>query len=638
MRAAFALARREARARAYLLLLGVAVGVMPVLSTELPGVNGTMRGPVAQMLLVLLTLVVAPLLGGTLITPELVSRRLGFYLSRPISYPALLGGKLLGALSLLMATQFLVIAPTALVDASVLAPPFALKRLLFAAGTLLVFALGLGASLVVRLRSFALVGDAVAAIAWGLLAVASVWRWEFALAVQATSKTARDQALVVGCTVAGLAWLTAAAIALARGGIDGKRVHRTLSALAWPAVMVLAIGLALVPARRLVASPAELDEVHPVFTGGGGWIAFSGRRGRFYCSFVVHPDSGRWMQIPVDPWGSYPFDFRLASAASRVVWLQSGQPWSIGSLRAERPAQIVAWDLDGAARPRASIPLAFRPDWMDISSDGTSALLFSDRKKTLQALDLASGAVTYEATWHSPPTGLFVSPSHFRSYARDQHGRRWSIDELDLIRGTWRRLGAIPLVWEDDELIGVTQGGGRVLVSEGPALALRDGRTGESLASLPIDRENWRSTTLLPNGETALLETVKGRLRARLGTAAGWQEPIDLGQEIPTETPCFAGSSPGPRQVYVTTHPRFAGPSHPKHAVLVDLERRTVEALPDGLVPPTIDHQRAGRFQYQAVSASAARVLADDPHGFYLFGHLFRVDLVTGERRRLAGR
>ena len=117
MKAFAAVLGREIFERRLLALLALALGVAAVALPLLPGVRpggvalADLQGGMALGFALLLTMILALFLGGSIIAGDLAERRLGFFFSRPIPGWVIWGGKMAAALVLVFGAGLAVLAP-----------------------------------------------------------------------------------------------------------------------------------------------------------------------------------------------------------------------------------------------------------------------------------------------------------------------------------------------------------------------------------------------------------------------------------------------------------------------------------------------------------------------------------------------
>jgi len=118
MRGFVAVFEREIVERWVLALAALALGLVPLAAPLLPGMPASppalVRSGVALGLALIVSLVLAVLLGGSVIARDLGERRLGFYFARPLSGAAIWAGKLTAAAALAAGAGVLVLLPVSL--------------------------------------------------------------------------------------------------------------------------------------------------------------------------------------------------------------------------------------------------------------------------------------------------------------------------------------------------------------------------------------------------------------------------------------------------------------------------------------------------------------------------------------------
>jgi ABC-type transport system involved in multi-copper enzyme maturation permease subunit len=249
-------ARRELAARWILGPAAVVVGSLTMIVIRSLDLG---RGDADAVLLGtwLGTLVVAGLIGLSLLGDELSNGRLSFYFTRPFAASAIFGGKLAAGVLLALVVQGLLLAPVA-----VGMPALAWQGSELALGgtALLIVdvflsacaavALGMAAGVVVRaktrwlavdLAGIALVGLVAAFVAVHVEGVASSLGVDTDQAAYASAVALLQLAALV-VAIGGLAYATATA--LVRGRTDRERAHAALSRSLWP-ILVPASGVLL---------------------------------------------------------------------------------------------------------------------------------------------------------------------------------------------------------------------------------------------------------------------------------------------------------------------------------------------------------------------------------------------------------
>jgi hypothetical protein len=378
---ALAVALREIRERRIVLWAGLILGLLPVavrwLSLLLPA--SLAGGPWREVAVFVLAAVavinfppaVALGLGSSVIGRDIGERRLGFYFARPISGGAIWGGKMLGALALVVGASLLVFIPI-----HFLANPFgpsgrpshlgsgALVVLLTLQMLLLSVAAVAAGSL--RSRSGLLLLDIV-----GLPLVVAVFFWIGARMVDAGA-TRVVFAFAAPPRVQLLLWpvigvlLAASAAQVVFGRVEPRRGHLALSAVTLSGLLACALSFALYGGWVTSATPQDLRGGHVAAPTTGDWVVLSGGTRRtdppdlYTPGFVVNAATGHYARM-----GGTPF------AGSGILWSPDGRRvlWP-----AERPrsiellsAQVGAPDLsivNVATEGTAHLELANRPEML----------------------------------------------------------------------------------------------------------------------------------------------------------------------------------------------------------------------------------------------------------------------------------
>lgn len=571
MRRILIIAAREVEAWRQVLVLATAVGSFPLLAAFLPDVTRADRTAIAKALLVVLTAVLAPLLGASLLSPELAGRRLSFYLTRPLGTATLVIGKALGAAVLLAAAQLATLAPAVLVAGPGIASGDASFSLLVAAASGALFAAGLAAGFLLRLRSRMLLLDAAALLICGALLALIVHRWGFAWRLArlqpATSPPVAATlqlcwAMAAGAATLALVWLAAAAGGVATGGTEARRVHRTVSLIGWSGSWLLMVALAILPDLLHGEWPARGSA--PIRSAGGGWAVLDGSPGppRF-----VHLASN---QLRLPPWErsrSYTIaGVQIARSAPVAAWTRVRADWlgrypgrySAGTTDA--PVELVSLDL---ATPRARLRAITLGDRgittrLALSPDGGTAAMVEDGGR-VWAVDLATGTVIFDGRGpHAAPGTrvdrfVFADQRTLRFYTTSRAITEGGapvpeIRALDLGNGksaTTARLA-------ERERWGRTSfDGSRILTVGSDVVSVRDGATGRREQTYRLDGADPGSFAILADGAVVMAGWRAGRIHVELGTGGTWRPPIDLGPAPAPRYPHLSSTDPHTRIVYV---------------------------------------------------------------------------------------
>lgn len=663
LRSVVAIAKDEVRARGRLLVVAAVLGVLPL---ALPWfVDGRLvagdpgRLIAAGSLLALVTVVLAPLLGGAALSGVGAGRSLAFYLLRPLGVPVLVAGKVVGGMLVLLAAQVLVAAPAVLVDRQLVTALAWRGHGLWSAVAAVglagvgVFAVGLSGALMVRLRSWVVLVDAAAATVWVGMVAVGLHRWGFWMTLSGRGSWHASPATVAagqsagtrllwllgaGLVVLTAIWLVVTAVAIDRGRSDDARIHRWLSLVAWPVGLVVTALLVLAPdavaGREREDPPGWVSAI-----GGGGWIALGDPRER---PSFLHPASGRFRSAPFQLWQSHlAWQVVFAAAAPRVAWLQRragwrGEPgWGPAS-----SIELVSVDLERGDSPPARVMLDHSPlHGLVLSPDGQRALvLLEGNAGQVMEVDLGTGAVRRHqvAGQGRLEAARFLDgdTAHlFRAVADgddETSSRRWEIHALDLEGGALRLRGIMSgsgaRRWQPGS------GGGPHLLWGPTMVSSHHPATGATLDMLPLRPGDRHAALPLADGSLATVRWSQGTISVLRGQAGQWSAPLELGKLARLGYLAMAPVEMGPGRVYVSWAAQPAPPLTTLPRALVDLNTGQRLPLPDDLVFV------AERWQPWAVPAEAGTAqllsgLAMDTRG----ERLFLYDRDSDRRRQLMG-
>jgi hypothetical protein len=538
------------------LALGLVAVALPLIPGLLPGSLSVpeLQGALAFGCALLLTLILALALGGSVISADLVERRLGFYFARPLAGWTVWAGKIFAALALVLGAGLLVLIPALLAggsinlngvwglgEYSVTGPSLVLT---WVAGLLLVLFAAHAVSVVIRARSVWVLLDVVAlalvaGLVWGALRRLQTEGVAFRL----TYWSGREGQLGIlawmelGLVVALLlALVVAGALQVVRGRTDVRRSHRILSLALWGALLAAAIVFMGLSVWILAAGPDDLLGVsHVSASPAGRWVAFSGPaawRPGYDPSFLYDVETGRSVrarfgQISLNDgtagWVSFSADGRWA------VWLEYE----------DTPrGRIVLYRLDlsrpGARPERTSISFPEIPRWVALSPDGRRiAVLHADRRLTVEEIGgRLLAAVRFDGS--GLPLLAFAGPDRVRIFdnlfaygafhARPDEGSSTAPDifELDLTANPPRIVptGTVPRVRQVREL-SLSPDAGRAFQRSRDTLQLFDARSGAVLADFA---DGQARGSFLNDGRIAVTARVPGGQELRLLSPDGRSE------------------------------------------------------------------------------------------------------------------
>src|SRR5687767_6382601 len=126
MRAALHVATRELIERKLIFVAALVLGLLILASPLLPMPQGAAGGAFAEVLAILLSFGFAVglsfLMGATVFGRDLAERRRSFYFSKPLSSPAIWGGKILASFAMAIGAGVLVVLPLVLTRGDIAAP------------------------------------------------------------------------------------------------------------------------------------------------------------------------------------------------------------------------------------------------------------------------------------------------------------------------------------------------------------------------------------------------------------------------------------------------------------------------------------------------------------------------------------
>jgi len=629
MKSFVAVARREFAEKRIVLLVAAVLGLAPL--AVVPLFAGAarrapdMRASVAVVSTCALAAGLSLALGASIVAAERANRRLGFFLSRPISVASLWWGKLTGALALVVASAAIAASPAFVADRdlSVLRDLAGSAAAAFSAALgacLLLLLLGNFVATIVKSRSGFAILDLVLAAAVGLIA------WNAGARLYRVSTDPNDFARRVWTGAALLVVIALAAAgyrALARGRTDPVGAHRAQSAAAWSILGVAALAFAIHVGWVLAAAPADLSTIENAYTlGSDGSVVLAGIARGARADFLFDERTSRSIRMH-DAWPVLSADGRTAA------WAESE----------ERSGPSVVWTLP-FDKPGAS-PVATR-----ISLRWPRQLFLSDDGARIGAID--GGTLTVAETSSSRSLGSVRILSDSRSYASAYFAApeiirifRWRLNgpaepeavdilEFDVARHSLTRTGGTEPM-RSAGLFRNLAGTRFVGVERHEAAArvtLRDARSGAVLAvlreadvmraAIPLFVSDERVVLLHDDGRAASLD-VFSKTGAHERTI-----PLGLAGRI------AAGGEAAPGKLLVSLSPTFAG-GRPGPFVLgiADLDRGTFERAAEGLRPVrspwlTPRPPRPG--------SEATKLFLDQS------GRLVRFDPASGDRRFVLGR
>ncbi|HEV2845441.1 MAG TPA: hypothetical protein VG477_11390 [Thermoanaerobaculia bacterium] len=484
------------------LALGVVAAVLPMGMAQSGLSVSDIRSGTALLLAVLLSIALAVILGGSIVSSDLAEKRLGFYFARPLQGWALWTGKLAAAVALAAGGGLLVLVPSLLLgDGPGLsgdlgaAAPMRMNGLVWAvvlgAGLLYVLLAAHAFSVILRSRS-PWIGLDIAALGC-IVALFGMARGRLILAGVggASPVLVTDLGLFL---LIGPILFAAGAVQVLEGRTDIRRGHRFLSGTLWG--LLLALMLLFEASSRWIvhASPADLVAAyHVTAPGEGSWIAIAGpakKRPNYMPAFLYDVSSGEFERARFGvtyEWGpALAVDF--SADGRRAVWLEF----------LDRPfrSPLAVWyhDLDrpGARPVRTSVLFegAPPPQSLAVSPDGARFAILHKQRILVTEIETGRLLASLPQPRDIPFSRLsFVGSDRLRLYVSTNVQGRNSvfsaiqIFEVDVPAATVAPTGHVPGVsvfrgWS------LSPAGDRVILRGRKELRLLDARTGEALAEL----------------------------------------------------------------------------------------------------------------------------------------------------------
>jgi hypothetical protein len=616
MSALVAIAARELRQRAMWPLFSFAVGFLPFLipsSRELLRTSGSV---VAVPVALLLVTVASLLMGSSVLAGDVVQGRIGFFWSRPVSWWAVWGGKLLAAFAL-ATSSLLVLVPTALFRPDAL--PGALGPATWAllpCWILIGLTVAQGVVLAVRGGSWWVGLDGVVLLLAAYAAGRVLWSlwWTGAFLFTNTSGL---QALLVGALVA-MALLAAGAASFAHGGVSIQRAHRAMSATAWSLLFVL---FALGGAWAYWAARPRADEFQLVrFAQAeprGRWLTVFGRSDRSGNQGVLFLDAPSRGGAPVGP-APVAHNPAFAADGRSAAWLEV-----VPSVRSHMEVEVHLARVNDKGTTRV--------DTLDFPSDTSvpdAGLAFAPRgdrlavavRDTVFVFDVASAHLSLSVPLPAslPWTRVFFADDDHILVCGPARPDSLQLAEVSLGDGRARAVGQIQ--GRAEQVLFERETATILVAGSKSGVALHDARTGARRATLLESAIGRPLVTFVGGGRVALVgQGPEGTSLLRL---------FDTNGRLERES-----SIGTPRKAMLD-----ADAAHARIYMGVEELDGTVELLVLNARTLEIERREAGLWPIHyadtlAREAEHSRIFRDSA-----LSHLVRLDPATGRREILVGK
>ncbi|HEX2120806.1 MAG TPA: hypothetical protein VHL59_04115 [Thermoanaerobaculia bacterium] len=568
---ALVIASRELRERSRVFLMCAGLALLPFLATLLPAARSDRATTIAMVsgfLALCVAFGTAAALGTSTIGADLVERRLSFYFSRPVSPASIWSGKAVAAL-LTSFLSFAIIAVPSMLAARQAWPAVWVNggrlALLLGVGIVVVFLVCHTLGTMIRSRSAVLAIDFALATA----TAAAVYFILRPVAMAAGAKVVVG--LLAAMFIGAIAILAAAPVwQLANGRTDIRRSHAALSKAIWiPMAGLLLLSGAFV-AWLVSVEPEDLTEVASLSQASSGntlLVSGFGRgRGDYHATFVVDAVSGEYGKLESPPW----WGARFSRDGRVLAWMQ---PYSL--VQQGRGFEIYTREL--GKKDAKNVPMDIRvvghADFA-LSADG-SRIAVADGK-VLTVYERASGRIIAAARGFEGRNGValfFVSPDVVRLIEyTPRRGDLALIYELNIPTRKLLRTGKA--TGETSyAAISTSLDGSRLLIRGAGVIA--DGRSGATIATLPVKARNSFANAMMSDGTVAVVHATNGV--ARLYTFSRDGQP--LGQVVlPGVSAGWLIGQIGDDRIVVGGWDR----AHNHKTYVVDIARGAVERRVDG--------------------------------------------------------
>lgn len=601
MKAFAAVLRRELAERWLIPVAAILLGLVPLAAPFLPvqGYRGPdLRAGTALALALIVSYLLAVVLGSSVLARDLGERRLGFYFSRPLPGWAIWGGKLAAAFVLALGSGFLVGLPSLLLgdrlDPAGLSwkSGLAANLGLWAGSVSLLIVLANAAAVMIRSRSPWLLLDLGAATA--LTAVLWVQMSRLAAAGAYGAVMQVQTALLVLLPVILAA---ASAVQVLRARTDLRRGHRLLSLTLWGLLGLTALAISGYGRWVLAASPEDLFTFRFVVPAPAGtWIAVAGpaeRRAGFEPAFLLDTRTGRSFRISASFWTYGSWDGPVFSGdGRRAVWLEHERGRMV-------PVYVRKLDLDRPGARPSPVPIVFAesgPQGFSLSHDGRRLAVI--HRERILVMDLATGRVLASVpvpaggkTWEDRLRFLASGALRFyglrglREMGEGEEERELRVIDLD--PGTGKVLRSLSLPASGELISDLSPDGNRLLLHT-RSLTLTSSRarivdltTGESS---PITTQAVTGSAAFLDGDRVMVtERGGGKAVLRLLDTRG----TELRRyEVPADR-LRLGGRPAPGFLVLSILPPGSRRSDwaSRRCLLLDLDRGTWRSLVAGMVP-----------------------------------------------------
>jgi hypothetical protein len=622
------IAAREVRQRMLIVGAAAVLATFPFLVLGLKVATGQAQsmdyiGVVGAVAAVAFSVILAIILGATMVGSDLSERRLSFYFARPVGGAAIWFGKLTGSLAVVAVSFALIFVPSWIAGRrtwgrELEASPSTVVMVSAAAFVLALLAAHVS-STIFRSQSAVVAGDIAATFVLGT----AVWFMVLALAAGGAIRLA---AILLGTLFVLLlvAMIGAGAWQLSRGRTDLRRSHLEMSRFLWIALAAIVVAAGVYVAWVVSADPEDLDLTTAHASGRGDWVAIAGgsrMRGDYRAAFLVGP-RGQSVRIAAAGWSGphfTPAGHAAITIAPRVQW---------------RPELEVVVHRFG--RDQQPLHTGVRADAATVLSDDLSRLAVVGSAVSIHDLDgdrLVASARLPRGRGLYAPEAFFVSPDVLRIFTVHRSaggGATLVISEIDVRTRRLVQTGE----WSTPVkmlLFRANADGSRLLVSTAPEegsrfLLILDGRTAAIQAKLPVNATVWHAW-FMSDGRVLALTPRPNRVLQVFTPEGAHVRDIEIG----SGSAAYLDRELSQGRVVLSVHSGQAPPRNAEgwETAVVDVDRGAVIRRAANLRPAFASFGADPRAQ---APNEVGEIIATDSSG-----KAVRWNFETGEKRPLIG-
>jgi hypothetical protein len=621
-------AGREFRERRMVFAGAAMVAAMPFLFALLPSASGTGRDVrilgTGGILAFCWAMGLAIVLGATFVSRELADRRLSFYLTKPVSAPALWFGKLFAAWAVVLASTAIVFGPSVLAGWQVWSQSWNIELRTFTMATI---AVSLSAVLAfhaittsVRSRSPLIAID---------LAVCAVIAGAMWLLVQPLlARMSRDNAAYVAWIVTGgmiLSLVPAGAWQIARGRSDIRASHAALSKFTWVAAPVVIALAASFVAWILSATPSDLESPYGSQAPTGKWAWLEGKdvhRNDYHPMFLIDIRSGSHVSVArsvVEPSFSRDGHSLVRSEAEGLIAAPNRWELVVSRLKGAKPRHIRTGITAGWFRGAVLSDDGRRV--AAITGDGLLTVADVDSQRILGSANMTRVVYGCDLFFADENTVRIVE----RGVATDSITMR--VLEFDVAARKLTRTGELTRrtksMWWFANATGT-----RMLINvdnatnDGEGLMLVDGRTLQPITRRAVAGRRFASA-ILANGDVVLLESASPRVLQVMRSDGTDAHQIAL----PGSGPVWIAGEIEPSKLLIRLARETPQSRAQRTLLVLDVNTGRIQKQAEALTPTG---QSNGSDPRSSPPNAPRPLLVRDESGFFTWNPL------TGERKKLA--